>query len=510
MSTAALPVRTRHSVTGVRLAGCWPVIAITVLGAVLRLSTLNLQSFWFDEAFTPTHVLHASLFKTLHAVTRTENSPPLWYVVEWLDWRILGDGQVALRLPSALAGIALVPVGWGIGAELAGRRAAVATAALLAACPVFVWYSQEARVYSLYALTSAVAILCFLRVLRAPTSGRLAAFALAGAVALLTHYFAVFLLFGMAVWLLVRPQTRRASVPALAGIGVVGAALVPLIAAQGGRNTSWIGQWALSSRLEAIPQYFLTGYSGAPLGHGIELLVALPLLAAIALGLWRMLEPASVRDGGMADAGHRRGGAIALWLTACGFLIPLALALAGSDYLAPRNALAAMVPTAALIAVLGTWPRIGALGPALLALGAAGLLAISIDVDLSPRLQRGNWRGLAATLPAGAGGERAITTVLFGSAPLEYYIPGLVRLPAGSSVKLREIVETGELPLLASAGRAPAGFRLLSKRRVDGLVAYRFVSARPRRVSETQLRRDVIDPAAPWVLVRRRPNGALG
>ena len=56
--------------------------------------------------------------------------------------------------------------------------------------------------------------------------------------------------------------------------GIVGLALVPLILAQGGHGTQWIGEWALASRLEAIPQYYLTGYSGSPLGHGIEALVA--------------------------------------------------------------------------------------------------------------------------------------------------------------------------------------------------------------------------------------------
>ena len=39
------------------------------------------------------------------------------------DARVLGTGAVALRLPSALAGIATVPVAWAIGRELAGRRA---------------------------------------------------------------------------------------------------------------------------------------------------------------------------------------------------------------------------------------------------------------------------------------------------------------------------------------------------------------------------------------------------
>ncbi len=137
--------------------------------AALRLSTLDLQSLWYDEAFTPVHVLHPSLAATLRAVVHTENTPPLWYLLEWADSRVFGTGAFALRLPSALAGVATVPVAWAIGRELAGRRAAFARAALVAVNPLFVWYSQEARVYALFVLTAALAMLCFLRALREPT-----------------------------------------------------------------------------------------------------------------------------------------------------------------------------------------------------------------------------------------------------------------------------------------------------------------------------------------------------
>jgi 4-amino-4-deoxy-L-arabinose transferase-like glycosyltransferase len=509
MSTATEPLAASRAAEQRRaLPAWWPLAALTVLAAALRLSTLGLQSFWFDEAFTPVHVLHPSLFKTLHALTQTENSPPLWYILEWVDYRLLGTGEWALRLPSALAGIALVPVAWAIGSELAGRAAAIGTAAIIAVSPIFVWYSQEARVYGLYAFVSGVLILCFLRVLSRPEERRrMIAFAAAGALALLTHYFTAFLLAGMVPWLLWAPETRRRCLPALAAIGVVGLALIPLISAQGGRNTSWIGEWPLKSRLEAIPQYFLTGYNGGPLGHSVELLVALPLLAACALGVRRLLVP---RDGAArAPSGpetapdeerHRRGAAISVWLAACGFGIPIVLALGGADYLAPRNVLGAMVPAAALIAVLATWPRTWPFGAVLLALGAAGLLAITIDIDLSPRLQRGDWRGLARAIPAG-GPERAYTTVLLGSAPLEHYIPGLRKLAPHQALAVREIVETGELPLREGAARAPAGFRFVETRRVHGLVAFRFVAATSRRLSEERLRRDVVEAAEPWVLV---------
>jgi hypothetical protein len=159
-----------------------------------------------------------------------------------------------------------------------------------------------------------------------------------------------------------------------------------------------------------------------------------------------------------------------------------------------------MVPTAALLAVLATWPRTWPFGAALLALGTAGLLAVTIDIDLSPRLQRGDWRGLARAIPAG-GPERAYTTVLLGSAPLEHYIPGLRKLAPHRALAVREIVETGELPLREGAGKAPAGFRLLETRRVHGLVALRFIAPGAHTLSEEQLRRDVVDAAEPWVLV---------
>jgi hypothetical protein len=593
----------------------WPLAALTVLAAALRLSTLDLQSFWYDEAFTPVHVLHASLGATLHAFVHTENNPPLWYLVVWAWSRLAGTGEVALRLPSALAGIATVPVAWGIGRELAGRRAALLAGAIVAVNPLLVWYSQEARPYAFYVLFAALALLCMLRADRDPTPRRLALFACSGVLALLSHYFAVFLVVPMALWL-ARPRRgavgpggggsfgvpfaaararareggaggegdggagrggffgvpfaaararareggpggegdggggffalpfaaaraharmapRRNTVAPLATVVLVGAALVPLALAQGGHGTQWIGQWPLAARLEAIPQYYLTGYTGSSLGHGIELLVALLMLAGVGYGLWRVLTPRE-SDGAL----------LALGIAACGVLAPVGLALAGADYLAPRNVVAAMVPLSAGIAVIVVARRTGRVGIALGGLIALAFLALTIDVDLSPRLQRGDWRGVAGVLrrewgaqlaatqaagresrlgrpgPQGAGSSllgssglvsarpasmpplTAITTVELGAAPLEYYLPPLHNATRDSLLRLREIDETGYAPLRPGAGEPPAsGFRLVGRADVNGLIVYRFRSLVPRTVPEAVLREHVITDAHPEVLV---------
>ncbi len=552
MSAAVAAATAAHETAARRFAlpPWWPLAALTILAAALRLSTLDLQSFWYDEAFTPVHVLHASLGATLRSVLHTENTPPLWYVIAWADSRVLGTGEIALRLPSALAGIATVPVAWAIGRELTERRAtAIAAAAFVAVNPLFVWYSQEARAYGLFVFTGALAMLCFLRALHSATPRRLTAFAVTASLALLSHYFAAFLVAPMIVMLLFRGRlpwlwreapakdgepagdgrapgeeeerpgrgaarppgggSARATLLACGAVVLVGLALLPLASAQGGHGAQWIGEWALASRLEAIPQYYLTGYSGSPLGHGIELLVALPILAGLGYGLWSVLEPV-----------EERGALIALAIAACGTLLPILLVAFGLDYLAPRNLVAAMIPVSALIAVVVTARRAGRIGAALAALIAVAGLAITIDIDLSPRLQRGDWRGVAKVLrgrSSGAGvqtthaaatvrvappDERVITTVELGAAPLEYYLPPLHNLAEGAAVRVREIDETGYAPLRASAEATPApGFRLVSRTDVNGLIVYRFLAPTPREVTEAALRRHVITEAHPEVLV---------
>ncbi len=490
VATEALPAR--REAASARLPQWWPLAALILLAALLRLTSLGAQSFWYDEAFTPLHVLHPSLFTTLESLPKTENSPPLWYVIEWFDYRLFGSGAFALRLPSAIAGIALVPVAWAIGRELADRAAAVACAALVTVGPLFVWYSQEARVYGLFMLMSGLATLAFVRVLRDPSGRRFAWFAAAGAACLLTHYFAIFILAGMGIWLLADARTRRRSLPALAVLVLVGLALLPLISAQGGRGTQWIGAWALKSRIEAIPDYYLAGYSGGRLGHSVEAVVALPLLAVLALGAWRMWNGRAAGDGGgpSGDLIARRRQAVwaTLAVTAAGVLIPLVLALGGADYLAPRNLVGAMVPFSALVAVLATWPAPrDALGPTLLAVALLALFAVTLGVELDPKYQRSDWKGVVKALPAG--NLRAMVVNELGSAPLRYYTPGLEQLRSGDSVRVREIVLAGEEPLRASAGRPPApGFKLVSRHDFTGLVSLRFLAARAEIVSERTLR----------------------
>jgi mannosyltransferase len=507
---AALPA-------GVGEPSVWgPLLVILVVAAAARLPTLSLQSFWYDEAYTPVHVLHASLAATLRSVAANENTPPLWYVLVWAISRVLGSGVVALRLLSALAGVALVGVGWAIGEELGSRRTAAMLAAILALNPLMVWYSQEARAYELYALLGAVSLLCFLRCYRAPRGTSLALWSLSSVLALLTHYFAVFLVGPEALALLIRvwaprrapgsrkramglgvaasaPATRlstgspprpallRQTLLALAAVLACGAALAPLVSAQAGRGTQWIGSWALSGRLVQIPGYFLLGANGSVLGHGLLALAALPPLAAVVLSYLLLRR-------GVLTRAQIEAGALVAGLGIVAILIPLALALVGADYLAPRNLIADWVPlSAALALVLAAGGRAGLVLGVVICLSGAGVL---VATDLDPRLERADWNAVARALAPGSQ-DRAIVTVELGASPLEYYLPHLRLhyLSRRLSASVREIDLVGYAPLRSGALRPPTpAFSLLAHSDIHGLLAYRYVAATPQRVSGRFLR----------------------
>ena len=131
----------------------WPLVALTVLAAALRFSTLDLQSFWYDEAFTPVHVLHPSLVRDA-ARGRAHRE----HAAAVVRARV-GDHARA-RHRRGRAAPALGARRGGDRAASRGRSAASSpaaarrwsAAALVAVNPLFVWYSQEARAYALFVL----------------------------------------------------------------------------------------------------------------------------------------------------------------------------------------------------------------------------------------------------------------------------------------------------------------------------------------------------------------------
>jgi len=105
--------------------------ALVALGAALRLPTLEAQSLWLDEAFTAS-LMDLPFGAMLERIRLTESTPPLFASLLWAWTQLAGTGELALRLPSALAGVATVPAAWAAGRAVVSHRAGLAAAALVA------------------------------------------------------------------------------------------------------------------------------------------------------------------------------------------------------------------------------------------------------------------------------------------------------------------------------------------------------------------------------------------
>ena len=183
------------------------LLAVTAAGAALRFPTLDVQSLWLDETMTA-NLLDHSLGEMLGKLADSESAPPLYYVLAWSWTQLWGIDEVALRSLSALLGTAMIPLAGAAAAKLTTQRIGLVTAALVAVNPLLVWFSQEARVYALFAFLSTVSLLAFAAALRDPVPRRIGWWALASAVAIAAHYFGAFLVVPQAV-LLVRAATDR-------------------------------------------------------------------------------------------------------------------------------------------------------------------------------------------------------------------------------------------------------------------------------------------------------------
>ena len=386
---------------------------VTVLAAVLRFATLDVQSVWFDEAAT-IRLVGRGLGGMLSALPRTESTPPLYYLLVWAWTHVFGHTVVAFRAFSALVGTLTIPLLY-----LAGRRFSTAAglwaAGLGAISAEMFYYSQEARAYALFILVSLAAFVAWQWALEVPSRRRLVLWSALSILALLTHYFAAFLFVGELVVLVRRLGWRRLVAP-VGAYALAAAALTPLAVAQATSGASgWIAQRSPAARVAQTGKDFLLGPYGP---WGLVLAPAAAVLVGVLLV--RLLRARDLR---------RQRALVEVCIVAIGAIgLPVLLAVTQiENVFDARN-------------VIGAWPVLGVVAAAALTAGrwrigawvGTGLIAVSGVVIAGtlalPAYQRDDWRGAARSLPAPAAGGRVLVSERYGALPLGVYLPDLRRL----------------------------------------------------------------------------------
>jgi len=248
------------------------LIFIILAGLALRLLWLGRQSLWYDEGVT--WLLAQMPLPGLVQWTAADIQPPLYYLLMWAARLLWGSSEWALRFPAALAGTLAIPLLYALGRRLlANRLGPLLAAALLAGSPVMVYYSQEARMYTLLVFEALLTGYLLLKILR-PRPCRLRPepnsifYGITAAAALYTHYFAAFLLlahglYAALVWWRQRRFDRALLAQLLWSFGgalLLFAPWLPILLARLGDDPSyWAGALKLNEAVRKLLISFTTG-----------------------------------------------------------------------------------------------------------------------------------------------------------------------------------------------------------------------------------------------------------
>ncbi|MBL7201766.1 MAG: glycosyltransferase family 39 protein [Anaerolineae bacterium] len=144
------------------------LLAITALGAFVRLYEIGGKGLWLDEAFS-IWMARQPVPEILSWLVRIDQHPPLYYLLLHL-WLRFGDSAATVRALSALLSTLTIPVFYLTGRRLAGRSVGLLAALLLALSPFHVRFAQEARMYALLTLSISIALLALVHLLTDPRS----------------------------------------------------------------------------------------------------------------------------------------------------------------------------------------------------------------------------------------------------------------------------------------------------------------------------------------------------
>jgi hypothetical protein len=329
-------------------------------------------------------------------------------------------------------------------------------------------YSREAREYMLLVVLCTASMLFFARAWRTRATRDVVWWGVFSALALLTQYFAGFLVAAEGL-LLVWRLRNRASVIALVAQAVVLAPLIPHVVPRFSQKAAFITDQGLATRIQQVPVAFglNTLFKSSAVSYG---LLGAAALAAVVIALLII----------GADDRQLRGAGLAAILAGVVLLLPLGLALTGHDDYLARGLMPAWPPLAIVIGAACTAPGAKLPGAVLVGVLMVAFLWAGFKINSDPYYQRPDWRAVAAALGTHTG-TRAIVAYdnQFATGPLSFYLRGVPWSgpgePRGTDAGP---VTIDELDVVGDRGQQPGalfgGIRRISGRDVHGYLVYRF------------------------------------
>lgn len=266
-------------------------IALTLvlfIGVFLRWYRLDDRSIWYDEAFSYT-LVHEFTWSEMFTALRNDVHPPLYFILLRLWSLVCGVSPLALRGFSILMGAVTIGGIYLVTRDLVrlshpavdtgatgdpdrqARTAGISAATLLAVFSSHIWWSQDAKMYSLATAFIAFNAWFLIRAVVQGRPGDWIGFALTAVAMLYTHNYALFTLVGecafLAAWYLVTwpagtsLRVWRELHRAALAVAVVGLAYLP-----------WFPTLLAQSR-RVKSDYWITPTTAMTIPYNLDLLI---------------------------------------------------------------------------------------------------------------------------------------------------------------------------------------------------------------------------------------------
>jgi len=204
------------------------LLLLVSLAFAIRLYHLDFQSLWRDEVDAILFAEKGPLGLLPWFITPGQNGP-LYYLLLSFWITIVGRGEFGVRFFSLFWGVLLVPLIYQVGLRWLERRVALFATLLVSLSPYLIWYSQEAKMYSLLSFLSLLSVHLYLLALERNRWYLWLAYLLATGLSMYIHILAVLLVpFEALFYLISWPRYRGASKAWLMAMGILVLPYLPL------------------------------------------------------------------------------------------------------------------------------------------------------------------------------------------------------------------------------------------------------------------------------------------
>lgn len=167
------------------------ILILMGIGTILRSYQIGFQCFWTEEQFT-LGMANLPFREILEKSILTDCNPPIYYLLAHASLMLSGFENVAIRYPSLICGILLIPAMFFLGLAYKNQMTGLYCAGFTAIMFPLVYYSQFGRAYAISLLFFVLALIMYVRIKDGDHScGSKLIFGILAALNIWTHLFSI-------------------------------------------------------------------------------------------------------------------------------------------------------------------------------------------------------------------------------------------------------------------------------------------------------------------------------